>query len=437
MEKYILIAMLMNIILLLLIWMRLQVLHKKVQRQEQDTSLLLEEEFKKVGLGTNAVSNLLANNEFLQRSLMLGFKDIREETLHTIRQSIQDQNELLHRDAMAKNQMLHQEALENEKRLENIRQTVERQLNHIKEDNHKNIEGIRNLVDEKLQVTLENRISKSFQLVNERLEQVYKGLGEMQNLAVGVGDLKKVLSNVKTRGVMGELQLGAILEEILSPEQYDENVATKRGSQNHVEYAVKLPGNGHFVYLPIDAKFPADAYSKLLDAYEEGDKQQTQQVKTELANRIRGFAKDIAEKYVDVPYTTEFAVMFLPFEGLYCEVVNLGLFEELQRKYKITITGPTTMAALLNSLQMGFRTLAIQKKSSEVWEILGAVKNEFEQFEKVLEAAQKKIESANSELDKLIGVRTRQIRRKLKDIQTVELDLFAGEELEEDLREEE
>lgn len=437
MEKYILIAMLMNIILLLLIWMRLQVLHKKVQRQEQDTSLLLEEEFKKVGLGTNAVSNLLANNEFLQRSLMLGFKDIREETLHTIRQSIQDQNELLHRDAMAKNQMLHQEALENEKRLENIRQTVERQLNHIKEDNHKNIEGIRNLVDEKLQVTLENRISESFQLVNERLEQVYKGLGEMQNLAVGVGDLKKVLSNVKTRGVMGELQLGAILEEILSPEQYDENVATKRGSQNHVEYAVKLPGNGHFVYLPIDAKFPADAYSKLLDAYEEGDKQQTQQVKTELANRIRGFAKDIAEKYVDVPYTTEFAVMFLPFEGLYCEVVNLGLFEELQRKYKITITGPTTMAALLNSLQMGFRTLAIQKKSSEVWEILGAVKNEFEQFEKVLEAAQKKIESANSELDKLIGVRTRQIRRKLKDIQTVELDLFAGEELEEDLREEE
>lgn len=437
MEKYILIAMLMNIILLLLIWMRLQVLHKKVQRQEQDTSLLLEEEFKKVGLDTNAVSNLLANNEFLQRSLMLGFKDIREETLHTIRQSIQDQNELLHRDAMAKNQMLHQEALENEKRLENIRQTVERQLNHIKEDNHKNIEGIRNLVDEKLQVTLENRISESFQLVNERLEQVYKGLGEMQNLAVGVGDLKKVLSNVKTRGVMGELQLGAILEEILSPEQYDENVATKRGSQNHVEYAVKLPGNGHFVYLPIDAKFPADAYSKLLDAYEEGDKQQTQQVKTELANRIRGFAKDIAEKYVDVPYTTEFAVMFLPFEGLYCEVVNLGLFEELQRKYKITITGPTTMAALLNSLQMGFRTLAIQKKSSEVWEILGAVKNEFEQFEKVLEAAQKKIESANSELDKLIGVRTRQIRRKLKDIQTVELDLFAGEELEEDLREEE
>ena len=425
MEKYILLAMIINSLLLLILLVKLLGLNKKVENKSTELSQSVEQELRKVGLDTNTISNLLANNEYIQRSLSLGFKDMREETLQSIRQSMNAQNEILHRDAIAKNQLLHQEALESEKRMENIRQTVERQLNHIKEDNNKNITQIRNMVDEKLQVTLENRISESFKLVNERLEQVYKGLGEMQNLAVGVGDLKKVLSNVKTRGVMGELQLGAILQEILSPEQYDNNVATKQGSQNHVEYAVKLPGNGHFVYLPIDAKFPSDAYVKLLDAYEEGNKQTIQQAKLELSGRIRGFAKDICEKYIDVPRTTEFAVMFLPFEGLYSEVVNLGLFEELQRKYRVTITGPTTMAALLNSLQMGFRTLAIQKKSSEVWEILGAVKNEFEQFEKVLYTAQKKIESANSELDKLIGVRTRQIQRKLKDIQTVELDLFS------------
>ncbi len=339
----------------------------------------------------------------------------------------QETQSLLKNAIDSQNKLLHSGALENETRMENIRLTVERKLDHIKEDNNKKLDQMRNVVDEKLQVTLENRISESFKAVNERLEQVYKGLGEMQNLAIGVGDLKKVLSNVKTRGVMGELQLGAILEEILSQEQYEANVATKKGSQNFVEYAVKLPGNGNTVYLPIDAKFPSDAYQKLVDAYEDGEKFKITSAKTELSNRIRGFAKDIAEKYIDVPHTTEFAIMFLPFEGLYCEVINLNLFEELQRKYKITITGPTTMAALLNSLQMGFKTLAIQKKSSEVWEILGAVKNEFEQFERVLDSAQKKIESANLELDKLIGVRTRQIKRKLKDIQAIESDMFLDE----------
>lgn len=414
MEKYIMPIMFINTGILI----GLLVLAIKMSKSKQGASLEeisqgVENELKKSGLEPGAIHGIMANNEYLQRSLAIGFKDIREETMNAIKGSISAQNKILHDSAMA-----------NEQKMNHIRDTVERQLNHIKEENHKSIDQIRNMVDEKLQTTLENRITESFKIVNERLEQVYKGLGEMQNLAVGVGDLKKVLSNVKTRGVMGELQLGAILEEILSQEQYEANVATKKGSQNHVEYAVKLPGNGQFVYLPIDAKFPADAYSKLLDAYEEANKEAIQGAKAELSNRIKGFAKDIAEKYIEVPYTTEFAVMFLPFEGLYSEVVNLGLFEELQRKYKVTITGPTTMAALLNSLQMGFRTLAIQKKSSEVWETLGAVKNEFEQFEKVLQSAQKKIESANTELDKLIGVRTRQIQRKLKEIQAVEMDIF-------------
>ena len=423
---------------LLLIMSQLSKIKRALEQNEENVGLAVESQLKTIGLDAGNIQRILLDNDYLQKSMLAGFKDIREETQNTIRSAISGQNTILSKGTQetqsllknaidSQNKLLHSGALENETRMENIRLTVERKLDHIKEDNNKKLDQMRNVVDEKLQVTLENRISESFKAVNERLEQVYKGLGEMQNLAIGVGDLKKVLSNVKTRGVMGELQLGAILEEILSQEQYEANVATKKGSQNFVEYAVKLPGNGNTVYLPIDAKFPSDAYQKLVDAYEDGEKFKITSAKTELSNRIRGFAKDIAEKYIDVPHTTEFAIMFLPFEGLYCEVINLNLFEELQRKYKITITGPTTMAALLNSLQMGFKTLAIQKKSSDVWEILGAVKNEFEQFERVLDSAQKKIESANLELDKLIGVRTRQIKRKLKDIQAIESDMFLDE----------
>ena len=423
---------------LLLIMSKLSKIKRALEQNQENVGLAVESQLKTIGLDAGNIQRILLDNDYLQKSMLAGFKDIREETQNTIRSAISGQNTILSKGTQetqsllknaidSQNKLLHSGALENETRMENIRLTVERKLDHIKEDNNKKLDQMRNVVDEKLQVTLENRISESFKAVNERLEQVYKGLGEMQNLAIGVGDLKKVLSNVKTRGVMGELQLGAILEEILSQEQYEANVATKKGNQNFVEYAVKLPGNGNTVYLPIDAKFPSDAYQKLVDAYEEGEKSKITLAKTELSNRIRGFAKDIAEKYIDVPHTTEFAIMFLPFEGLYCEVINLNLFEELQRKYKITITGPTTMAALLNSLQMGFKTLAIQKKSSEVWEILGAVKNEFEQFERVLDSAQKKIESANLELDKLIGVRTRQIKRKLKDIQAIESDMFLDE----------
>lgn len=294
---------------------------------------------------------------------------------------------------------------------------IEKRMHDMQEDNAKKLEQMRATVDEKLQKTLEDRISQSFKLVSERLEQVYKGLGEMQSLATGVGDLKKVLSNVKTRGILGEIQLGAILEQILSPEQYDTEVATIPNSTNVVEFAVKLPGDDNgFIYLPIDSKFPGDKYSTLVDAYDSGDQTAIETAAKDLERSIKLFAKDIREKYVEVPYTTDFGIMFLPFEGLYAEVVRRGLIEELQEKYKIVIAGPTTMAALLNSLQMGFKTLAIQKRSSEVWQVLGAVKTEFDNFATVLDETRKRLEQANNSLDKLVGVRTRQIQRKLRSV---------------------
>lgn len=294
---------------------------------------------------------------------------------------------------------------------------LEEKVNGMMNMNEKKLEEMRLTVDEKLQDTLEKRISQSFQLVNERLEQVYKGLGEMQTLANGVGDLKKVLSNVKTRGILGEIQLKAILEEILAREQYEENVITKKGSTNVVEFAVKLPAeDDRVVYLPIDSKFPGDKYAQLVDAYDEGNPEKILAAQKELDTVIRKSAKDIHDKYIDVPNTTEFAIMFLPFEGLYAEVVRRGFVESLQRDYKINIAGPTTMAALLNSLQMGFKTLAIQKRSSEVWDVLGAVKSEFEKFGNVLENAQNKLNLAQKELDNLVGVRTRQIQKKLDKV---------------------
>jgi len=306
---------------------------------------------------------------------------------------------------------------QNEQKLENIRASVETRLTSMQDDNNKKLEAMREVVDEKLQKTLNERLNQSFGLVSERLEQVYKGLGEMQNLAAGVGDLKKVLSNVKTRGVLGEIQLGSILEQIMPPSQYVHNIITKRGTQNTVEYAIILPGDGDVpVYLPIDAKFPADLYSRLVDAYDAGDPVQIAEASKELERRIRQCAKDIRDKYIDPPHTTDYGILFLPFEGLYAEVVRRDLVEVLVREYKINIAGPTTMAALLNSLQMGFKTLAIQKRSSEVWEILGGVKTEFEKFGGVLASAQKKIEAANDEIDKLVGVRTRAIQRKLKNV---------------------
>ena len=319
-------------------------------------------------------------------------------------------------------QRLHSFSSGNAQSLENIRRSVDEKLESIRRENLRQLDEMRQTVDEKLQKTLEEKMNKSFSLVNERLEQVYKGLGEMQTLAVGVGDLKKVISNVKTRGILGEIQLGAILSEILTKEQYEENIATKKGSKNVVEFAVKLPADGAgTVYLPIDSKFPGDTYSALREAVESGDRQSIESAKKALVQRIKGEAKDIHDKYIDPPNTTEFAIMFLPFEGLYSEVVNMGLVEVLQREYKVNIAGPSTMAALLNSLQMGFKTLAVQKRSAEVWKILGGVKTEFDKFNDVLVMTQQRLDQANKELDKLVGVRTRQIQRQLKDVESVSL----------------
>lgn len=307
-----------------------------------------------------------------------------------------------------------------ETKLENIRLSVERSIKSLEMENSKKLDEMRITVDDKLQKTLDEKLTRSFQMVTESLKQVYEGLGEMQNLAAGVGDLKKVLSNVKTRGILGETQLGSILEQILAKEQYEENIITKKGSKDPVEFAIKMPGDDSgFVYMPIDAKFPLDSYTALLDAYDSGNVDEIKTAKANLVAKIKKFGKDIAEKYIDVPNTTEFGIMFLPVEGLYAEVVQTGVTEDLQRDYKINVAGPTTMAALLNSLQMGFKTLAIQKRSSEVWKVLGAVKTEFSNFQSALEATQTKINQASNELEKLVGVRTRQIQRKLKDVTTL------------------
>ena len=311
-------------------------------------------------------------------------------------------------------------AMQTEQKLDQMRRSLSESLERMQTGNQAQLDSIRKTVDEKLQETLDRKLNDSFQLVSQRLEQVYKGLGEMQTLATGVGDLKKVLSNVKTRGVLGEIQLGASLEQLLTPDQYAVNVATKQGSQANVEYAIRLPGtDGSPVWLPVDAKFPLDAYEQLLAAYDTADAAQVEVAVKTLKTRVKSFAKDVQTKYIDPPNTTDFAILFIPVEGLYAELVRAGMVEILQREYKVTLAGPTTMSALLNSLQMGFRTLAIQKRSSEVWKVLGAVKSEFDKFATVLEAAQNRLNQANSELDKLVGTRTRQIQRTLKNVETL------------------
>jgi len=346
----------------------------------------------------------------LQKEMLDEQRASRKESSEAIQQSVQNMSQVLLTAQSGGNTAINEN-------LESIRKAMTTQLSGIREENNRQLEQMRQTVDEKLQKTLNDRITQSFQLVNERLEQVYAGLGEMKTLASGVGDLKKVLSNVKTRGVLGEVQLGAILEQILSPEQYEANVKTRPGSTHYVEYAVKLPGaDEDTVWLPIDAKFPIDAYEQLLDAYDAGDADAVKSAGSVLEQRIRAFARDIRDKYVAPPHTTDFGIMFLPIEGLYAEVVRRGLIETLQNDYHINIAGPTTMAALLNSLQMGFKTLAIQKRSGEVWKLLGAVKTEFDKFGSVVEAAQQRLEQAGNELDKLVGVRTRQIQRKLANV---------------------
>ena len=291
------------------------------------------------------------------------------------------------------------------------------------QNTEKKLEEMRATVDEKLQKTLHERIGQSFELVSKQLENVQKGLGEMQTLAQDVGGLKRVLSNVKIRGTIGEVQLSMLLEQILAPDQYDVNVKTKPGSDKLVEFAVKLPGRAEgdeSVYLPIDAKFPKDVYEQLLDAYESGDLQRVETTSRVLEQTIRGMAKDIRDKYLAPPHTTDFGIMFLPFESIYGEVTRrAALLEQLQQEYHVIVTGPTTLAAILNSLQMGFRTLAIQKRSSEVWRILGGVKAEFEKFGGLLEKAQKNLQTANNQLEEVMGKRTRAIQRQLRSVEAL------------------
>lgn len=305
----------------------------------------------------------------------------------------------------------------NERRLEAMRLSTQESIRNLQTENTKKLDEIRGVVDEKLQDVLQKRIAESFQTVSTQLEEVYKGLGEMKTLATDVGGLKQVLSGVKTRGILGEVQLRAILEDILSPEQYDENVATIPGSRERVEFAIRLPGtDGNCVYLPIDSKFPGDRYMHLQEAQATGDPALIESARKELTGVLKLCAKDISEKYVSVPYTTNFGILFLPFEGLYAEVVNLGLIEELQRTYHVNIAGPSTMAALLNSLQMGFHTLAIQKRSNEVWQVLGAVKTEFGKFEDALVKMQGHLNQTSADLETLMGTRTRAINRKLREV---------------------
>lgn len=303
-----------------------------------------------------------------------------------------------------------------EEKLERIRSSVEKKLSDIQQDNNQQLDKMRQTVDEKLHQTLEKRLGESFQLVSDRLEKVHQGLGEMQQLASGVGDLKKVLTNVKTRGTWGEIQLGNLLEQILTVEQYEKNIVTKQGSHDPVEFAIKLPREKG-VYIPIDAKFPKEDYERLIEAQEEGDYAAVEECAKAIEVRIKLEAKKIKEKYVDPPYTTDFAVLYLPIEGLYAEVLRRpGLCEALQRDHRIIVAGPTTIAALLNSLQMGFRTLAVERRASQVWELLGIVKGEFGKFGDLLDKTKEKLDLASKNIE-LASTKSRTIERKLRDVQ--------------------
>ncbi|MDO5124296.1 MAG: DNA recombination protein RmuC [Eubacteriales bacterium] len=402
---YVIIALLSLLIICVLVLIVLVITGRNKGASSDEIAQRVREE---VRAETSALRQEINGN--IQSSV----KNMGEMVASSQRDSAQNQNERL----LSLEERLKTFSLENEQKMDAMRKTVETRLTYMQEDNNRRLEQVRHTVDEKLQKTLDEKMAQSFLTVNESLEKVYKSLGEMQTLATGVGDLKKVLSNVKTRGILGEIQLGSILREILAPEQFEENTVTKKGSAERVEFAVKLPAEDEgFIYLPIDSKFPGDTYAQLQDAMESGVKENVDLAAKNLLATLKKEAKDIHDKYIDPPNTTEFAVMFLPTEGLYAEAVNRGMVEILQRDYKVNIAGPSTMAALLNSLQMGFKTLAVQKRSAEVWKVLGSVKTEFNNFNKVLESTQQRLNQANNELDKLVGVRTRQILRKLSSVE--------------------
>ncbi|KOF01857.1 hypothetical protein OB69_16125 [Roseivirga seohaensis subsp. aquiponti] len=377
------------------------------------TEKSIKDEFQRNRTESNFLSK--TNREELTNSL----KSFEEK----FAENIKELNELLRQkfgDFSIQQNQINKQTTENVKE---VKLSVENQLKSIREDNTKQLDEMRKTVDEKLQKTLNERLSQSFETVGKQLQAVQEGLGEMRSLATDVGGLKKVLSNVKMRGGIGEIQLSMLLEQILAPDQYEANVKTKASSADLVEFAIKLPGrddSGKNVWLPIDAKFPKDIYEQLQEAYDEGDQARVLIAQKNLDNTIKKMAKDISDKYIDPPNTTDFGIMFLPFEGIYAEVVRkAALLEDLQRNYKIIVTGPTTLAAILNSLQMGFKTLAIQKRSSEVWQVLGAVKKEFENFSGIMEKAQKNIQTGLNQLDDVMGKRTRAIQRKLKGVEAL------------------
>jgi len=377
-------------------------------RENESQNKLLAQELTRmnVELDSALVRARKESNENLTNQFQLVF--------NFLRSSSKDQNEAL--------KLFGEVFRNNVQDFNNLQREKFSELNRRQEELMKStelrLEKIRETVDEKLQKTLETRLGQSFEMVSNQLQAVQKGLGEMQSLANGVGDLKRVLTNVKSRGVLGEYQLQAILENLLSPDQYIVNAAVGNGSRERVEFAVKMPGQEESILLPIDAKFPQESYLRLVDAYEIASKSAIELNRNELFKAIRKAASDIQSKYIQPPYTTDFAILFLPVESLYAEILREpGLVQEIQTTYKVIVTGPTTLSAILNSLQMGFRTLAIQKRSSEVWQVLGAVKSEFGKFGELIERTQKKLGEANSELDKLVGARTRAIQRKLKDVQ--------------------
>lgn len=375
----------------------------------------------------DVTADLAKATETIQRVMRDESKENRAELAQSIQRFSHDVNKQISNlsETQNKNFQVFAERLtkvsdRNDEKMEAVRKTIEQRLEGIQKDNTAQLEKMRMTVDEKLHETLEKRLSESFKQVSERLEIVHKGLGEMQTLATGVGDLKKVLQNVKTRGTWGEVQLGNLLADILTPEQYEENVATKKGSADRVEFAIKIPAKDDekkTLYLPIDAKFPLSDYQGLVDASEVGNKEEVERLNKALEMRIKAEAKDIRDKYIDPPYTTDFGIMFLPIEGLYAEVLRRpGLTDTLQREYRVIVTGPITFAAIVNSLQMGFRTLAIEKRSSEVWEVLGAVKKEFTLFGDILDKTQKKLQEASNTIEKASS-KSRNIERKLGKVQ--------------------
>ena len=386
---------LLTIILILLFANLCVALMKNNRKQTEQLESLFRQELKE-------------NREEMARNM----RELRTELNQSLSLSTQQMQTTLHRNLMTTNEMQREKF-----------EAMNRQQDILVKSTEKRLDEMRLMVEEKLQKTLNERIGQSFELVRTQLENVQRGLGEMKNLAEDVGGLKKVLGNVKTRGTFGEIQLGALLEQMLSPEQYEANVKTRKNATEFVEFAIKLPGkeNGKdVVYLPIDAKFPKDVYEQYIDAYEEGDASLIESTSKQLEITVKRMAKDIRDKYIEPPYTTDFAILFLPFESIYAEVIRrTALIETLQKDFKVVVTGPTTLGAILNSLQMGFRTLAIQKRTSEVWSVLGAVKTEFGKFGGMLEKVQKNLQSAGDQLEEVMGKRTRAIERKLRQVEAL------------------